>query len=122
MCRQRLAPKPRLLSVAVHQGGVGDASQFQKQQPLRPRIHSAAHRTRVPRRTQSMTGGFREAVAMEAVARRSAMRQEQLVQALGRLDDGTYGQCSGCADLIEEARLDGDPCNALCSRWSRLRG
>jgi DnaK suppressor protein len=82
---------------------------------------AAAHRTRIALRAQSMAGRIQEATAIKAAARRSAMRQEQLMQAIGRLDDGTYGYCSGCSGLIEEERLNLDPCNTLCASCSRLR-
>lgn len=41
---------------------------------------------------------------------------EQIKQALQRLDDGTYGLCSECGELIPLERLDILPYAALCVR------
>jgi DnaK suppressor protein len=35
-------------------------------------------------------------------------------KALGKIDDGTYGQCESCAQMIGERRLQARPFTALC--------
>lgn len=37
-------------------------------------------------------------------------------RALGRLDDGTFGRCSVCAEPIDEATLEADPLVDRCAR------
>lgn len=52
---------------------------------------------------------------MAAAAERA--RQASLVRidaALRRLDDGEYGYCSDCDELIAPKRLDADPVASLC--------
>jgi len=38
----------------------------------------------------------------------------QIERALGKLDDGTYGQCESCGDQIETKRLKARPFTNLC--------
>ena len=35
-------------------------------------------------------------------------------EALQRIDDGIYGICEDCGDVISEARLDANPCARRC--------
>ncbi|HYJ61214.1 MAG TPA: TraR/DksA C4-type zinc finger protein, partial [Actinomycetota bacterium] len=42
-----------------------------------------------------------------------AMRAD-VVRALAKLDDGTYGVCDGCGTLIPEERLEARPRSVLC--------
>ena len=39
---------------------------------------------------------------------------EQVRDALGRLDDGTYGKCESCGEKIDPARLEALPYVTLC--------
>lgn len=39
---------------------------------------------------------------------------DQVDQALGRLDDGTYGRCASCDQPIDDIRLAGDPTVTAC--------
>jgi RNA polymerase-binding transcription factor DksA len=39
--------------------------------------------------------------------------------ALGRIDDGSYGRCTGCGDPIEPERLEYLPWATLCARDAR---
>jgi len=41
-------------------------------------------------------------------------RHTEVVAALERINDGTYGTCSVCGNPIEEDRLDADPADATC--------
>jgi RNA polymerase-binding transcription factor len=48
---------------------------------------------------------------------------EQVGDALGRLDDGTYGTCENCGTPIDPARLEALPYVTLCLRCAqRLEG
>lgn len=38
----------------------------------------------------------------------------QIERALGKLEDGTYGQCESCADEIDPKRLKASPFSSLC--------
>lgn len=38
----------------------------------------------------------------------------QIDRALGKIADGTYGQCESCADLIGQRRLEVHPFSTLC--------
>ena len=47
----------------------------------------------------------------------SVSHAEELVRvraALQRIDDGTYGVCEDCGDVIGDARLDANPCARRC--------
>ncbi len=52
----------------------------------------------------------REVALLEAAGDRRA----EVVAALGRLDDGTYGRCVDCGQPIEQARLEFRPEAARC--------
>jgi len=45
---------------------------------------------------------------------RDRMLLFQIDRALGKLEDGTYGQCESCADLINVGRLKASPFTTLC--------
>jgi len=48
---------------------------------------------------------------------------QQVRDALGQLDDGTYGKCVNCGDPIDPARLEALPYVTLCLRCQqRLEG
>lgn len=49
-----------------------------------------------------------------ALLEHSAEQREQIVAALARLDDGTYGTCVDCGKPIPEARLEVRPEAARC--------
>ena len=52
----------------------------------------------------------------------AAQRQRALVlDALGRLDDGKYGQCVDCGDPVPEGRLEARPEAARCVRCQSKR-
>jgi RNA polymerase-binding transcription factor DksA len=44
-----------------------------------------------------------------------------VVRALEKLDDGTYGLCDRCGALIPDERLDARPWSVLCVRCASLR-
>lgn len=52
----------------------------------------------------------------------AAQRQRTLVlEALGRLDSGTYGQCVDCGDPVPAGRLEARPEAARCVRCQSKR-
>ena len=54
-----------------------------------------------------------QAMAQATEARRQ-LRLQQIAAALGRLDDGEYGYCTGCGEEIPAKRLAIDPTLARC--------
>ena len=44
-----------------------------------------------------------------------------VVRALGKFDDGTYGICDRCGATIPDERLEARPWSVLCVRCSALR-
>lgn len=50
----------------------------------------------------------------EAVRHVVAGQREEVVAALARLDDGTYGRCVDCGNDLPEERLDARPEAARC--------
>jgi DnaK suppressor protein len=50
----------------------------------------------------------------------AAMRAD-VVRALEKLDDGTYGLCDRCGLLIADERLEARPLSVLCVRCASLR-
>ncbi|MDD3531521.1 MAG: TraR/DksA C4-type zinc finger protein [Candidatus Pacebacteria bacterium] len=41
-------------------------------------------------------------------------RYDTVVEALSRIEHGTYGKCTVCGEKIEEARLEADPAATTC--------
>ena len=60
----------------------------------------------------------KEAVQLRGLARRAEMHAlgviDDIEQALGRIDDGSYTQCVRCAGSIGNARLDALPTTRHC--------
>ena len=52
----------------------------------------------------------------ENIAEKTALaaRKAEIVAALGRIKDGTYGFCEECGEKIEEDRLDANPSARTC--------
>ena len=52
----------------------------------------------------------------EAEARAASLREalDEVVHALEKFENGTYGQCEGCSDQIAEARLEAMPSARYC--------
>jgi DnaK suppressor protein len=43
---------------------------------------------------------------------------DEVEQALGRLDDATYGQCEACGATIDDTRLADEPATRACGECS----
>lgn len=54
-------------------------------------------------------------------ARELGAMLEDVVRALGKIDDGTYGICDRCGRLIPEARLEARPWSVRCVDCAALR-
>jgi len=52
----------------------------------------------------------------QATQRQRESELQQIAAALGRLDDGSYGECLDCGDRISEQRLALSPAAPLCIR------
>lgn len=50
----------------------------------------------------------------EALLDAATRQRGQVVAALGRIDDGTYGACAGCGEPVPEGRLEARPEAARC--------
>jgi RNA polymerase-binding transcription factor DksA len=69
----------------------------------------------------SFDGGFADSSQvtaergeLEALAGTLADTLEEVEDALGKLDAGTYGRCESCGGEIAEARLEAKPAARLC--------
>lgn len=54
-------------------------------------------------------------------AEQLALMRVDVVRALEKLDEGTYGMCDRCGALIPEERLDARPWSVLCVRCASAR-
>ncbi len=55
-----------------------------------------------------------ERLATTATARSMAGAIAEIDRALQKLDEGTYGLCDGCGEVIPPARLEVRPATAFC--------
>jgi len=68
------------------------------------------------------TEAFEQAKDM-ALLQNAQRLLEQVRDALGRLEEGTYGKCENCGQQIDPARLEALPYVTLCLRCAqRLEG
>lgn len=76
---------------------------------------------------QSRVGRLSRMDALQGQAMNQAIgarRQQMLVRleaALARLDDGEFGYCQECGDIIAERRLEIDPTTLFCTRCQSER-
>jgi len=91
-----------------------------KQRDLQAR---STHLTTPPESTGGISFGKRvgdgTSIAVERLTQVAAHEQllrqaEEVVRALAKLDEGTYGQCDACAAPIPEGRLEIHPWAVLC--------
>lgn len=62
-----------------------------------------------------------EADRSQAVLEAAQRQLAQVLDALGRLDEGKYGQCVDCGDAVPEGRLEARPEAARCVRCQSKR-
>lgn len=53
---------------------------------------------------------------LEATGNAGKAEITQILSALKRIDEGTYGECARCGEVIAEARLDVLPWTPLCRK------
>jgi DnaK suppressor protein len=89
-----------------------------------------AELTAVPRDVAAVSFGKRvgdgtteavERLAKVGTAEQLDAMRADVVRALAKLDDGTYGLCDRCGALIPEERLAARPWSVLCVRCASLR-
>ncbi|MEX0984812.1 MAG: TraR/DksA C4-type zinc finger protein [Actinomycetota bacterium] len=102
----------------------GDAARAALQERLTSLDEDLATLTAVPRDPMAAVGfgkrigdGTTEAVErltkVGTAEKLDAMRVD-VVRALAKLDEGTYGMCDRCGRLIPEERMDARPWSVLC--------
>ncbi len=62
-----------------------------------------------------------ERLAKVGAAKELASMRTEVVRALAKLDEGTYGICDRCGVLISEERLEARSWSVLCVRCASLR-
>jgi len=66
-----------------------------------------------------------DAMQQQAMAKdsqqRAAVALDRIKAALLRCDDGSFGYCLGCDELIDPRRLELDPATTLCVQCARAR-
>jgi len=64
-----------------------------------------------------------EADRTEAILHSARSQRDEVLAALARIDDNTYGQCVDCGGEIPEGRLDARPDAARCvgcqAKWAK---
>jgi DnaK suppressor protein len=99
------------------------ASHYQELLALRERELCAVLRAR-----EAMNGGAVEAgrdvanfAVDEAQAEQAALELEEVLAALFRIKNGTYGRCVECDDAIAPGRLAARPATPYCTECQTLR-
>jgi DnaK suppressor protein len=62
-----------------------------------------------------------EADRSQAVLEAAQRQHTEVLAAIGRLDDGAYGNCVDCGDAVPEGRLEAKPEAARCVRCQSKR-
>ena len=66
-----------------------------------------------------------EADRTDAILHSARGQRDEVLAALGRIDDNSYGKCVDCGHEIPEGRLDARPDAARCvgcqSKWAKRR-
>jgi DnaK suppressor protein len=62
-----------------------------------------------------------ERLATTATARSIAGSIADIDRALEKIEEGTYGLCDDCGEVIPDARLEALPASALCVRCASAR-
>lgn len=91
---------------------------------LRALLHRS---TRIAEDTQVEVTDFKDAAAEEtravideAAMSHAALELEQVVSALRRMREGSYGQCLDCGEPIDERRLAALPATPFCTDCQAL--
>lgn len=100
----------------------------QREAELRALLHASLLANTEPGERQDGVGDFKDIAAEqsldivdEAQAEHAATELEQVVAALQRADDGSYGRCLDCDEPIDERRLEAMPAAAYCLTCQALQ-
>lgn len=81
------------------------ASEFKSEQ--------ATERSQIPEEAEAASHDFSTNLSIH-LHERHRMVLFQIDRALGKIEDGTYGQCEGCGEHIGTGRLKASPFATLC--------
>lgn len=101
---------------------------LQRKKELTEALNQGADAAKPVQLDQSSVGRLSRMDAMQSQAmsaeaqRRREIDLARVISALGRLDDGTYGECVSCGEPISEKRLDHDPAAPTCIECARATG
>jgi DnaK suppressor protein len=90
---------------------------------LQSAISTASHGCDEPAEVRDFkeVGAEESRLALDDVVLARAVRaREQVIAALCRIDEGTYGHCLACGEAIDARRLEAVPAAALCSACQML--
>ena len=94
----------------LHEMRAGIEGQAQARDDSRATIE--LDQTRVGR--LSRMDALQQQAMAEATNERARLTLTRITSALQRCDDGTYGECLRCGELINPRRLEVDPAATLC--------
>ena len=77
------------------------------------KLEQAVERTHIPDEAEAASHDLSTNLSIH-LHERDRMVLFQIDRALGKLEDGTYGQCESCADSISVGRLMASPFATLC--------
>ena len=79
--------------------------------------------TGYPQDSADAGSSLSEADRTEAILHSARSQRDEVLAALARIDDSTYGQCIDCGHEIPEGRLDARPDAARCvgcqAKWAK---
>jgi DnaK suppressor protein len=79
--------------------------------------------TGYPQDSADAGSSLSEADRTEAILHSARSQRDEVLAALARIDDSTYGQCVDCGHEIPEGRLDARPDAARCvgcqAKWAK---
>lgn len=64
--------------------------------------------------SKEQAGQLENKEVLDALANEATAEVAQISAALMRMEEGTYGVCSGCGEFIDERRLDARPYSLEC--------
>jgi DnaK suppressor protein len=77
------------------------------------KLEQAVERSHIPDEAEAASHDLSMTLSIH-LHERDRMVLFQIDRALGKLEDGTYGQCETCGDMIQTGRLKASPFTTLC--------
>ncbi len=77
------------------------------------KTEQAIERTHIPEEAEAASHDLSTNLSIH-LHERQRMVLFQIDRALGKIDDGTYGQCESCGENISQGRLKASPLATLC--------